>query len=342
MLNVRQTKHLERILHTSEADLCRTLDDKNDCISELELIDPAKPDKVREVISVGGEIRRLQEAFYRNLLLPKLATSPYSHGGIRGRSILSNVRVHSDARFVFKADISNFYPSIHHKRVFNLFLNQLDCSPTVARYSTQLCTFNNHLALGLVTSPILADQSLRPVDSRIAAACKKMHLTYSRFVDDVTISGSYDLETSGIRSAVVEILSENGFTAKPSKFEFGTIAEVSITSLRIVDGRIDVRREYFAELERQLDDAWNLGRDDHFDGPFFTQQQLRGRTQFVIWITPARRGRLEKRWKRIDWNAVQRIARERGLVAEKKVLRRKDRAPTDHSLNGVSRLDGDS
>ena len=55
------------------------------------------------------------------------------------------------------------------------------------------------LALGLITSPILADQMMDCVDDRIGGACRKAGLVYTRYVDDLTISGPYDLEQKRLR-----------------------------------------------------------------------------------------------------------------------------------------------
>lgn len=311
------------LLQTTEPALRRTLDDKASCYSVLELFDPAKPKKIREVLSVTGEVRRLQEAVYRRLLLRKLFPSDCSHGGIRGRSIKTNAAVHRNARFVFKADISDFYPSIHYSRVYRLFVHQLGCCPDVARLLTQLCTYNSHLALGLVTSPIIADRMLQRVDARIAALCKSMGLVYSRFVDDVTISGPYSLQSSGIESSILEIMKDDGFKLKASKLEFGSISDVTITGLRLEDGALDVGRAYLRELNRQLDDAESLSVDGPFAGPYFSANQIRGRVLFVSWINRGRRDRLMARFRRINWVRVQRNARERGYVCCRKTLKEK-------------------
>lgn len=321
MLNLRQVKHLARWLDTSVDRLGTILDDAESYYEELILQDPAKPDKSREVVCVNGAVRDFQSKLYRRVLLPKLVPSAFSHGGVRGRHIKTNIEPHRRSSFIFKTDVSNFYPTVHHSRIYRLFAGKFGCSPDVARLCARLCSYRHHLALGLITSPILADQIMLRVDARIAAACRKAGLVYTRFVDDVTISGPFNLRRSGFEKIVTEILNNDGFQANPKKHDFGELdRRTSITNVRVVRGHLDVRREYADELERQLHDAWCLANDKAFTGPYYTQGQIRGRVQFVCWINPRRRRHLMKKFTAISWRRVNAAARELGLVATKKTL----------------------
>ncbi|MCG8585865.1 MAG: reverse transcriptase family protein [Pirellulales bacterium] len=322
MLHIHYDKQLARMLGTTRSELRDVLDHAGDWYEILRLYDPAKPNKPRDVVNVRGKLRRLQDQFYRRVLLPKLVVSTYSHGGIRGRHVKSNAQAHLESRFVFKADISNFYPTIRQQRVYRLFLDRLKCTPPVAKLCTRLCTFDHHLALGLITSPILADQELHSVDERIGGMCRQAGLVYTRFVDDVTISGNYDLERSGIPRVVNEILVESGFAANPDKYEFGSLAEgIAITGVRQNRrGHLDVRLEYADEVGRQLDDAARLARGEAFDRhrPYYTKHQIRGRIEFVRWINRGRGERLYRKYRSICWSAAECSAHVQGLIASKK------------------------
>jgi hypothetical protein len=122
--------------------------------------------------------------------------------------------------------------------------------------------------LGLITSPILADQILRRVDQRIAAACKSAGLTYTRFVDDLTVSGDFDLSSSGIPGIINDVLQKDGFRSNDRKQEFGQFdGKIVIAGVRPVRGRMDVGREYLLELLRQMDDAQQLAHGRNSLGP---------------------------------------------------------------------------
>ncbi len=333
MLQIRQTKHLLSALEVAADKLTDILKSPEQFYEELLLRDPAKPDKPRIVINVVGEMRALQSRLYRRILLPKLQPSVHSHGGIKGRSIKTNAEPHLGRGYVFKTDIKSFYPSVHRTRVYQLFLKRFECSPDVARFCTQICTYKHHLALGLITSPILADQVLSRVDRRIGGACENSGLVYTRFVDDITISGPFNLEKAGFAKLVERILREDGFTANPKKHLYGQMSDdLTVTSLRELRGHLDVRREYLIELNRQLEDAGRLSRNEGFDGPYFTRSQILGRVRFVSWVNPGRRRRLLKKYRSISWKAVEKYARRNKFVSLRTQLSRippKSQPPSD-------------
>jgi hypothetical protein len=324
MLEIRQLKHLAARLGVSLECLEEVADSADRWCDELELLDPAKPNKQRMVLNIFGPLRKIQAKMLRQVLLPKLHVSEFSHGGVRGRHIKTNVVQHIKSTFVFTADISDFYPTISHDRVYGLFAKNFGCSPDVARICTKLCTYKHHLALGLITSPILADQMMRPIDARIGAACHKAGLVYTRYVDDIAISGAFNLEESGFSVLVQGILREHGFKANPDKNCFGRLADgVPITKIRINRGHLDVRREYLNELERQISDAASLAVDGDFRGPYYTESQIWGRVQFVCWVNPGRRKTLLGKYRTVPWQKVNEEARHRGLIATTKRLQRR-------------------
>ena len=256
MLNIRQVKHLAHRLDVPRERLVEIAESAQSWCEELLLNDPAKPDKQRTVLNVFGPLRKMQARMLRGVLLPKLSVTEFNHGGVRGRHIKTNVEPHLKSTYVYTTDISNFYPAVSHNRVYRLFSRDFGCSPDVARICTKICTYEHHLALGLITSPILADQVMRRIDSRVGGACHKAGLVYTRYVDDLTISGPFDLQKSGFAALVERILGEHGFDVNPSKNRFGRLADgVPITKIRVNRGHPDVRREYLDELERQIADA---------------------------------------------------------------------------------------
>ncbi len=323
MLNIDTPRQLARLLEISVAKLYAIVHGAENLYEELVVCDHGKPHKrPRMVVSPKGQMRTLQKRLYRCVLAPGLDRSPYSHGGVPGRSVLTNVRGHIGQPFLFTADVADFYPSIHWTRVVRLFTD-LNCSSDVARICARICTYKNRLSQGLLTSPILADQLMRPVDDRIAAACHKLDASYTRFVDDLAVSAPFDLKPSGIPALVFGILRRHGFAAHAGKQFFGQVdARASITNIRFHRGHPDVRKEYMEEVLRQLNDAANLARGDPFQGPYFTEGQLWGRVQFIVWVNPNRKRALLHRFGKIDWSKVAAEARRLGLTACRKTLQK--------------------
>jgi hypothetical protein len=312
--------------------------------------DPSK--KPRNVIAVRGPWRLLQRRLYLNLLLPRMAASAFSHGGVKGRCPATNARAHIGSTYAFVTDISGFFPAISCHRVNDLFLRQA-CSSEVASILTRLCTYDFHLALGLVTSPILANELFKPIDWRIADACRKMGLTYTRFVDDITISGKFDLERSGIRGVVENIVDRHGFKLAASKTGCGRLdrrahlrsacppagsadqaacgrfdQDITITGVRLKKYHLDVPRKYVNEVERLISDHTSLAHDGKFTGPLLTEGELFGKSHYVCAMNPGRRRSILGKLKAIEWDKVMNNAAARELVRTRDRLRpRGDKRP---------------
>jgi len=334
-----KVQHLSNILdvHLDELndvanhmnDHCKTLKLTNPCISGF---------KERIVRSMDSKLRTIQDRIYERLLLPHLVPSVYSFGCVKGQSIRTNAEVHKYSDFAYTCDIANFYPSIHNSRVNNLCLEKFHWDPDVARLFTKLCTCDHHLALGLTTSPILANELLYAVDRRIGGMCDKMGLKYSRYVDDITISGffEFDPKKSGVPKLIVSILRDHGFKTKPSKDEHGLLIDgVAITQIRVRNGKFDVKKEFIKKLERRIQDAKSLSQGGHFDGPYFTKDQIKGQINYTCWINPGRRRTLFKLYNSINWSSVQAEAIRRGLIVAKKKLIPVYTKPNKKKLSGT-------
>jgi RNA-directed DNA polymerase len=294
-----------------------------------ELVISGRPDKrPRAVLNVRGDLRKFQANLLKNVLRPKHQPSEYSHGGVRGRNIKTNARAHDKSVFVFSTDIENFYPRISHDRVFELFLKGFGCSPAVSRICTQLCTYRHHLALGLITSPILADCIMKPVDVRIADMCRKAGLIYTRFVDDIVLSGRYPIKSGSYPNLVADILQSYGFAVNLAKHKEGLEGAgrfdegKCVTKPEIKRGRIRVRKEYIVEVSEQLADGARLAAGHAVQGIYYMMPvQIRGRIQFMAWINKGQAAPLQNRYRATDWDKAQAEASLRGLVAPTKELR---------------------
>jgi hypothetical protein len=319
MLNIGGIGLLARLLGTNPGYLSTVAEFASSYCTDLILIDPAKPEKQRPIVSVTGPLRKYQNRLFRVLLAPNHRPSSYSHGGVRGRNIKTNVRPHLGSTFVYTTDIANFYPSVHYTQIYRLFVDRFGCSPDVARICTKLCTHRHHLAQGLVTSPILADCIMSVADYRIGTMCAKSGLIYTRFVDDIAISASYPVDSGSFPRLVKEILGSCGLRINAEKEDKGRISDGKyITKLWINRGKLDVRPRYLDEIYMQLRDAARLAEGGEWVGTYHTPNQIRSRIEYIAWINPGRRRALMKRYRAILWNRVQEEALHRGLLAPKK------------------------
>ena len=89
--------------------------------------------------------------------------------------------------------------------------------------------------------------------------------------------------------------------------------------------------EYLNELNRQLLDHLHLSRGEDFHGPLYSDEQLRGRINFVGWVRKSRKERLIREFAAIQWAELWKNADALGLVVAKKVIQPRDRPPPNFS-----------
>ena len=123
---------------------------------------------------------------------PKNPSRVLSHGFQRGRdlSIYTNANRHTNKRYVFNADIENFFPSFNFGRVRGYFAKNKNfaLTETVATVIAQTACFNNSLPQGAPTSPIITEFISQILDYRLQSLASRYRCTYSRYADDITFS----------------------------------------------------------------------------------------------------------------------------------------------------------
>lgn len=114
----------------------------------------------------------------------------YSHGYRKGRSIITNAKMHKRKRYVFNVDIEDFFGSINFGRVRGYFINDnnFKLKEPVATVLAQIVIHENGLPQGAPTSPIVSELVARILDARLVRFAKVLGVRYSRYVDDLSFS----------------------------------------------------------------------------------------------------------------------------------------------------------
>lgn len=265
--------------------------------------------------NVRGKVRKLTmakkplELVQRRILtriLCRLPVSDHAFGAIKGRSIRDNALAHASAPFVAKLDIHNFYPSIRHEKVFEFFLYTQRCSPDVARILTKLTTRKYALPLGTSTSPFIADQIISPIDTRIGKMAKMHGLNYTRYVDDLTLSGSFDL--TRYTKQLTTIIQQSGFKISHNKLVFyrpNDGQERIITGVQIKEGQVFAPKTYVESLADELRQAQEASRHQTVCGDFDTKAQFQGRIAYVMWLDPSEGHHLLRLYKKVKWKHLE-------------------------------------
>ena len=128
-----------------------------------------------------------------------LPIHPSCHSFQIGKSVVTNADGHVGRDYVANIDISDYFGSIKFENVVDLFRSVGFKKPEswiLARLSCR----NGSLPQGAPTSPVISNSFLYGFDDQLSAHCEREKLFYSRYADDITVSGS-DLHS--IRRALI-------------------------------------------------------------------------------------------------------------------------------------------
>ena len=270
--------------------------------------------------------KRTLKAAQRKILaeiLERVPTHAAAHGFVRGRSIVSNARPHVGQAVVIKLDLQNFYANVTYNRVVAIFRSLGYCREAaiwLARLTTSAApwTLNppdndeatrslylrRHLPQGAPTSPALANLSAFGLDVRLSGLLKKFGGNYTRYADDLTLSGSDDFRYA-LRCVIPlteQIVRSERFRLNHRKRKVIRRGHRQVVTGVVVNAKPNIRRDEFDRLKAILHNCVNLGpssqnRDEHAD----FAAHLRGRIAFVQQLNPARAEKLRRLFERIDW-----------------------------------------
>jgi retron-type reverse transcriptase len=190
---------------------------------------------------------------------------------------------------VFSLDVKEFFPHVGPDRVHRIF-GGLGFRDQAAQILTSATTYNYQLPQGAATSTSLANLSLIRADHRILKLAEVHGFAYTRFVDDLTVSGEWRLLK--FRRLIPRILETEGFQVRPEKtVTMDRGMRQTVTKL-VVNGKINVSAEYRRSVRREILDC--VGGIDTDSLP-----SLRGRIYWLRHVNPAVGKRLLERLDQI-------------------------------------------
>lgn len=148
---------------------------------------PKKDGGVRVIESPRIFLKTIQ-GFLADYVLNALEVHESVHSYVLGRSIISNARAHEQKRFVANIDIENFFGSLSTLAITNLLAANGFEQSEVTTIAT-LCTKGGRLPQGAPTSPVLSNAALLQFDQSMDEYCRARAVSYTRYADDITISG---------------------------------------------------------------------------------------------------------------------------------------------------------
>ena len=264
---------------------------------------------VRMISAPYSDLKRVQRWVYENILLKGLSSvSPCAEGFMPKdkddiRNIVTNARRHARSKWLINVDIQNFFDSIKYDSVWEYF-SKLGYEKEVADVLAKICTYQFRLPQGAPTSPMLSNLIVRSMDDAFVELASKCNCIYSRYADDITLSGNSDSIMPSMRD-IYQIVYAHHFcpNKKKTKISFSCDRQM-VTGLTITDG-VHVPKKYRKDVWKELYCCKKFGVVNHIAYRHSNQGMykywLLGRIMFVKSVESECGEKMLQEFNSINW-----------------------------------------
>ena len=293
-----------------------------------------RPGGLRLLAAPKPRLKEAQRRLLRHVLQP-LPVHDAAHGCVPGRSVRTAVLPHAGAETVLQLDLEAFFASVSADRVHGLLAGVAGLPEPVAHAVTGLVTTVvpasvwravpppstpeardrhhrlgqrlavPHLPQGAPTSPALANLACVRLDRRLAGLASSFGATYTRYVDDLTVSGGAGLGRGRLTELVGRVVAEEGFRLNPAKTRSRSSAQRQAVLGTVVNTRPALPRTERDALRALLHNCathgWATQVRDRDPATF--RDHVLGRVAWAASIDPVSGARLRALAARIDWGA---------------------------------------
>jgi retron-type reverse transcriptase len=180
----------------------------------------------------------------------------YIHGGIKERSVLTNARSHVGKYMIINIDIKDCFPNTSSD-IINEALLVVGFEKKLAMLLSNICTYNNSVPQGAPSSTCIVNIALGLIDGKFSRLCNKNNFNYTRFVDDITISGDIDLRPF-----------KNAFTGFVESMNYPISSYVPLDRSKrqvvtglVVNDKIRPTATFIQQLKADIKSGW-IGQDE--------------------------------------------------------------------------------
>lgn len=203
------------------------------------------------------------------------------------RSIKENARFHRAQRRVLTLDVKDFFPSITVERVILVFA-ELGYSLPVSNLLGQLCCLRGCLPQGAPTSPAISNIVSSKMDDILFAYARSKNLRYTRYADDITLSGVV-IRNSDV-NAIYKVMRSFDFEPNLDKTRLMRPHQRQQVTGIIVNSHLQTSREYRRALRQHAHFISQFGLEQHaqklgVEHTYF-REHLLGKANHVLYLNP--------------------------------------------------------
>ena len=201
------------------------------------------------------------QRWIRENIIAKIPIHEAAHGFIPHRSIITNAEPHLGREWLLKIDILDFFPSIDVRRIVWLF-KQCGYARDVSFFLARLCTLNEKLPQGSAASPTLSNIVFAQTDKRLSLLANCWDLKYTRYADDLTLSGNYI--PAKFIEIVYSILISEGFTPNKEKTRLiGPKGRKIVTGVSVSGAQLKLPKATKRQVRKEIHYLLRFGLEKH-------------------------------------------------------------------------------
>ena len=250
-----------------------------------------KSNDFEEITTIFQTLQTISDTHYRN---------PYAFAYTKGQSIVTCANKHRGSRFILHLDLKHFYESITTDMLETELAVHLP--PHQAKEIAEICTYDNKLRLGTITSPILSNMIGYKLDQLIATEIKDHYsqLIYTRYSDDLIFS-SHSPEKFDIDTFIAQIQNICGLmhlrlNRKKTSFVTGQ-TRMKVLSVILNQNQFSVSKQYRQKLRSAIchlqDDDLNFNSMGYYSGKRAYEKfigkvkKIQGQLAYIYSINPS-------------------------------------------------------
>jgi hypothetical protein len=253
---------------------------------------PKKSGGNRTITAPSKLLKSLQTAILK-FLLSDVKLTDCVHGFRTGHSTLTNALPHVGKDLVINLDIKNFFPSVKFEQVHRALRRELGEKLSIGsiRFLAEVCSYKGSLPTGAPTSPVLANIILTPLDKSLLSVCNQYGISYSRYADDLTFSGSSDVKK--IIPFVKKCLGGFGLEIESKKLNLYRRGRRQIVTGIVVNDKVNLPRKIRRKLRAAVHSS-SIGKQTKWHGKPMNVGELKGHLSYLQSVNPDEAMRLKQ------------------------------------------------
>ena len=216
--------------------------------------------KYRQITAPNEDLKMEQDTFLREVLYTVMPHNA-ANGFVPNRSIVTNAEPHTEQNVVLNIDIKDFFGSTKRKAIKNVFSRFYSDKISAAQMDEKidLVSYRGYLPQGSPASPHIANMALYDFDCWLSEACAENGLKYTRYADDITVSG--DFIPKGFLGQILGKLREYGYQPAPNKIHFAKKHQRQVVTGLVVNKKVQLPRSTRRWFRAVLHSGGLLGLD---------------------------------------------------------------------------------